>query len=34
MHYLSKVLKFQTSKDVKRGIEKLNGTYSAKFIEK
>ena len=28
MHYRSNELKFQTSKDVKRELEKLNGTYS------
>lgn len=28
MHYRSNKLKFQTSKDVKRELEKLNGTYS------
>ena len=28
MHYRSNELNFQTSKDVKRELEKLNGTYS------
>ena len=28
MHYRSNGLKFQTSKDVKKELEKLNGTYS------
>lgn len=28
MYYRSNELKFQTSKDVKRELEKLNGTYS------
>ena len=28
MHYRSNGLKFQASKDVKRELEKLNGTYS------
>lgn len=28
MHYRSNELKFQTSKDVKKELEKLNGTYS------
>ena len=28
MHYRSNGLKFQTSKNVKRELEKLNGTYS------
>ena len=28
MHYRSNELKFQTSKDDKRELEKLNGTYS------